>query len=86
MSDYERAKFKIGDLVYYRPTSENYYANGTKQLGIVVAIIKDYSPLFLNFPESKLFEYEYRIKWISSGYTSSLLGFNLEKLEINDKK
>jgi len=74
-------KFEVGDLVYYKPTSQNFYADGTKQLGVVVEVIKDKAPLFVNFPEKEHFEYEYKIVWIHSGYTSRLLGFNLEKLE-----
>jgi len=78
-------KFKVGDLVYYRPTNNNFYADGTKQLGVVVDICLDQTPLFINFPEKEYFEYEYKVVWINSGYTSMLLGFNLVKLENPEK-
>ena len=74
-------RFKVGDLVFYRPTYNNLYADGTKELGVVIGIVRESLPLFINFPDSEYFEYEYRIKWISTGYVSNLLGFNLEKLE-----
>jgi|10_taG_2_1085330.scaffolds.fasta_scaffold356072_2 hypothetical protein len=78
-------KFEVGDLVFYNPSYNNSYANGTKELGVVIAIIKDRTPLFLSFPEKDYFEFEYRVKWIKSGYVSTLLGFNLKKLEIPKK-
>jgi len=74
-------KFKVGDLVYYRPTYCNAYADGSKHLGVIVEVKREGLPLFLNFPENEIFEFEYIIKWINTGYTSSLMGFNLEKLE-----
>ena len=74
-------KFEVGNLVYYRPSSDNIYADGTKQLGVIVDVRLDRTPLYINFPEKEYFEYEYKVIWISSGYTSILLGFNLEKLE-----
>jgi hypothetical protein len=80
-----KAEFKIGDLVYYRPSQENFYANSSKQMGVVLDVIRDPTPLIHNFPEKKYFEYEYTIKWIVSGFTSRLLGFNLEKVKIPKK-
>ena len=79
-------KFKVGDLVFYRPTAKNNYADGTKQLGVVVEIIREQTPLFLSFPEQEIFEYEYKVKWINSGQTSILLYFNLEKLKVPEEK
>ncbi len=77
--------FKIGDLVYYKPTNNNYYADGTKELGVIVEVFVDRTPLYVNFPEKEYFEYEYKVIWINSGYTSVLLGFNLKKLKIPEK-
>ena len=79
-------KFKVGDLVFYKPSSQNFYADGTNQLGVVVEIYKDKAPLFINFPEKEYFEYEYKIIWINSGYVSKLLPFNLEKLENREER
>ncbi len=80
------SKFKIGDLVYYRPVKDNRYADGTRQLGVVVEIITDQPPLFLSFPEKEIFEFEYKVIWINTGYSSKLLYFNLEKLKIPSKE
>ncbi len=77
--------FNVGDLVFYRPSSSNFYADGTKQMGVIVAVCADKTPLFVNFPEKEYFEYEYKVIWIDSGYTSTLLGFNLQKVEIPEK-
>ncbi len=85
MNETIMVKFEVGDLVFYRPTNGNRYADGSKQLGVVIEIKKDQTPLFLSFPEKEYFEYEYRVKWINSGHISNLLGFNLKKLEIIDK-
>ena len=74
--------FKVGDLVYYNPTVENIYADGTKHLGVVIKVIESRPHFYGSFPEKDLFEYEYKIKWIESGHVSTLLGFNLKKLEI----
>ena len=76
-------KFNVGDLVFYRPSVINFYADGTKKLGIVLDVYYDRNPLYVNFPEKQYFEYEYRVTWINTGYTSVLLGFNLEKLTIS---
>ena len=78
------SKFKVGDLVFYNPSSDNIYADGTKQLGVVIEILFDRTPLYINFPERNYFEYEYKVIWVSSGYTSVLLGFNLKKIDISD--
>ena len=76
-------KFNIGDLVFYRPSVNNIYADGTKKLGVILDIYHDRSPLYVNFPEKQYFEYEYKVTWINTGHTSVLLGFNLEKLKIS---
>ena len=78
----EVKKFKVGDLVYYQPSEENKYACGEKQLGVVIKINKEANPLFVGFPETEMFACEYVVRWIKSGYTSSLLPFNLKKLEV----
>mgnify|MGYP003144529042 CR=1 FL=1 len=76
-------KFKVGDLVNYRPSNSNLYADGTKQLGVVIEVLVDKTPLYINFPEKEHFECEYKVIWINTGYKSVLLGFNLEKIEIS---
>ncbi len=78
----EIPKFKVGDLVFYQPSEDNKYACGEKQLGIVIKINTEANPLFVGFPETEMFACEYVVKWIKSGYTSSLLPFNLKKLEV----
>ena len=80
-----RKELKVGDLVYYQPSEINSYADGTKQLGVVIEILKDRLPLCINFPEKDYFQYEYRILWIDTGYKSVLLEFNLRKLEIKEE-
>ena len=74
--------FKVGDLVLYRPSEDNKYANGTRQLGVILKIKKDADPLFALHPETKMFACEYVVKWFQSGYVSALLPFNLKKVEI----
>jgi len=78
----EIPKFKVGDLVFYQPSEQNKYAQSEKQLGVVIKINKEAHPLFIGFPETEMFACEYVVRWIKSGYTSSLLPFNLKKLEI----
>jgi hypothetical protein len=78
---YKRIEFKVGDLVTYQPSLQNFYADGTRELGVVLEVLKEKIPLFVNFPEKNYFEHEYRVKWITSGYTSTLLGFNLRKVK-----
>ena len=77
--------YDVGDLVYYNPSHDNFYADGTKQLGIIVEIITENAPLYHNFPDKEYFAYEYRVRWINSGYESVLLGFNLKKLAVEDE-
>ena len=82
----ELRKFEVGDLVYYVPSNSNEYAQA-KHLGVVIKIKKDSNPLFSLHKETAMFADEYVVKWIESGYTSTLLPFNLRKLEIPvDKK
>ena len=81
--------FKLGDLVFYQPSEMNKYANGERQMGIVVKVIPDVAPLFESLPNAHMWMYEYRVKWIETGYTSTLHAFNLKKVEIpidNEKK
>ena len=75
-------KFKVGDLVFYCPSHDNKYADGTRQLGVVLDVKTDANPLFSKYPETEAFAHEYVVKWFESGYVSALLGFNLKKLEI----
>tara|TARA_R100000773_G_C4204747_1_gene106035 strand:- start:264 stop:500 length:237 start_codon:yes stop_codon:yes gene_type:complete len=72
----------VGDLVFYQPSEDNRYADGSKQLGVILKIKKDANPLFSQFPETKMFSCEYIVKWFKSGYVTALLPFNLKKLEI----
>jgi len=81
LEKYKMVELKVGDLVTYQPSLQNFYADGTKELGVVLEVLKERVPLFINFPEKNYFEHEYKIKWISSGYTSTLLGFNLRKVK-----
>jgi len=78
----EIQKFDVGDLVFYQPSEKNRYADGERQLGVIIRINKEANPLFVGFPETEMFACEYVVKWIKSGYTSSLLPFNLRKLEV----
>jgi len=75
-------KFKIGDLVFYQASEINKYANGEQQMGIVLEIIPEVAPLFESLPNAELWCYEFKIKWIETGYTSTLNAFNLKKIEI----
>ena len=78
----EISNFNVGDLVLYVPTQPNKYANGQNQLGVIIKVKKDVNPLYILYPETQMFAREYVVKWIESGYTSSLLPFNLKKLQI----
>ncbi len=83
----ESNELKVGDLVYYKPTEDNRYADGKKQMGVVLQVIKEANPLFVLRTETEMFADEYVIKWFQSGYTSTLMAFNLKKIEIPlDKK
>jgi len=83
----ERKKLKVGDLVFYRPTEDNRYADGEKQMGVILEVIEEANPLFILATETEEFADEYVVKWFKSGYTSKLLSFNLKKIEIPlDKK
>ena len=73
--------FKVGDLVFYCPTESNRYADGSKQLGVILKIKVDANPLFSKHPTTLPFAHEYVVKWFQSGYVSALLSFNLKKLE-----
>lgn len=78
----ERKKLKVGDLVFYRPSEENRYADGKKQMGIILRVFEEANPLFVLRTETEMFADEYEVKWVESGYTSRLLAFNLKKIEI----
>jgi hypothetical protein len=78
----EILKFEIGDLVCYKPTEDNKYANGEKQIGVVLQVIKEVNPLFMAIEESEIYMHEYVVRWFVSGYTSTLLPFNLRKFKL----
>ena len=78
----EEKNLKVGDLVFYCPSEDNKYADGSKQLGVVLKIKIDANPLFSKYPETQPFAHEYVVRWFESGYVSALLGFNLKKLQI----
>ena len=83
----ESQKLKVGDLVFYRPSEENKYADGQRQMGVILRVFKEVNPLFVLRTETEMFADEYEVKWIESGYTSRLLSFNLKKIDIPlDKK
>ena len=83
-------KFKVGDLVFYQASEINKYANGERQMGIVLKVTPEVSPLFEDLPDAHMWAYEFKVKWIETGYTSTLHGFNLKKIQIpldkEDKK
>jgi len=83
----EKEKLKVGDLVFYRPTEDNRYADGQRQMGVVLEVFEEANPLFVLRTETEMFADEYLVRWFESGYTSRLLSFNLKKIEIPlDKK
>jgi hypothetical protein len=83
----EKEKLKVGDLVFYRPTEENRYADGQRQMGVILEVFEEVNPLFVLRTETEMFANEYLVRWFESGYTSRLLSFNLKKIEIPlDKK
>jgi hypothetical protein len=78
----EKEKLKVGDLVFYRPTEENRYADGQRQMGVILEVFEEVNPLFVLRTETEMFANEYLVRWFESGYTSRLLSFNLKKIEI----
>ena len=78
----EREELKVGDLVFYRPSEENRYANGERQMGVVLQVIEEANPLFVLRTETEIFANEYVIRWFKSGYTSRLMEFNLKKIKV----
>jgi hypothetical protein len=76
----ELPELKVGDLVFYQPSEMNRYANGEKQLGVILAVRKDIMPLFSYAEGLESFGDEYVVRWFESGYTSTLMGFNLKKV------
>tara|TARA_R100001443_G_scaffold112607_1_gene126255 strand:+ start:218 stop:472 length:255 start_codon:yes stop_codon:yes gene_type:complete len=77
----EILKLKVGDLVCYKPSEDNKYANGEQQIGVVLRVIKDVNPLFMALENSEIYMHEYVVRWFVSGYTSTLLPFNLKKFK-----
>tara|TARA_R110000851_G_scaffold98852_2_gene213589 strand:- start:186 stop:443 length:258 start_codon:yes stop_codon:yes gene_type:complete len=83
----EESELKVGDLVFYRPTEENRYADGQKQMGVILEVFKEANPLFVLRTETEMFADEFLVRWFESGYTARLLSFNLKKIDIPlDKK
>jgi hypothetical protein len=80
----EKQNLKVGDLVVYQPVHQNFYADGSKELGVILEVLEERIPLYINFPDKNYFEHEYKVKWINTGYTSTLQGFNLKKIEISE--
>ena len=78
----EESELKVGDLVFYRPTEENRYADGQKQMGVILEVFKEANPLFVLRTETEMFADEFLVRWFESGYTSRLLSFNLKKIDI----
>jgi len=74
-------KLEVGDLVCYKPSEDNKYANGQNQIGVVLRVIKDVNPLFMLIEDSEIYMHEYVVRWFVSGYTSTLLPFNLRKFK-----
>lgn len=75
-------KFKEGDLVYYDDLIEDTFAKSDKQLGVVVHVHKDVSPLFSHMRGGENYVDEYVVVWIATGFRSTLLGINLRKMEL----
>jgi hypothetical protein len=76
------AKFKEGDLVFYHDLIEETFAKSDKQLGVVVKVYENVSPLFSHMEGGDKYLDEYLVVWIATGFRSTLLGFNLKKVEI----
>jgi len=81
----EIEKFKKGDLVYYNDYVEETFAKSDKQIGVVVHVFENVSPLFSHLKSGEHYVDEYIVVWISTGFRSTLLGLNLRKVEIPDE-
>jgi len=77
----EIEKFKEGDLVFYHDLIEETFARSDRQLGVVVKVYKDVSPLFSHMRGGDKYVDEYVVVWIATGFRSTLLGINLKKVE-----
>lgn len=75
-------KFKKGDLVQYNDYIEETFAKSDKQLGVVVHVYENVSPLFSYMKDGEEYIDEYVIIWIGTGFRSTLLGVNLKKVEV----
>ena len=73
-------KFEVGDLVEYSPTLYDAQGSIKKQLGIVLNVQRNDTPLCIYFPDSEYFEYEYQIKFIETGFIVKLFSPNLQKI------
>lgn len=78
-------KFKKGDLVYYDDFMEDSLARPNKQIGVVVHVFENVSPLFSHLKNGEHYVDEYIVIWIGTGFRSTLLGLNLRKVEIPDE-
>ena len=78
----EIKKFKKGDLVHYHDYIEETFAKSDKQIGVVVHVYENVSPLFSYMKGGDKYVDEYVVIWISTGFRSTLLGLNLRKVEM----
>ena len=74
-------KFKEGDLVYYQDLIEETFAISDKQIGVIVRVYENVSPLFSYMKGGDKYVDEYVVVWIATGFRSTLLGINLKKVE-----
>ena len=75
-------KFKEGDLVYYHDLIEETFAKSDKQLGVIVHVYENVSPLFSHMKGGDKYVDEYVVVWIATGFRSTLLGLNLRKVTL----
>jgi len=75
-------KFKEGDLVYYQDLIEETFAISDKQIGVIVRVYENVSPLFSYMKGGDKYVDEYVVVWIATGFRSTLLGINLKKVTL----
>ena len=75
--------YKVGDLVYYSPHSL-IREQEKKIIGAVVEVLTPTYKLFESSPRAERQpDFEYKVVWFKTGRISSILGFNLKKLNTN---